>query len=182
MGAKGRCRIVPAGVGAGPAHRPGAPGPVSYTHLEIVSKLKAITEKYHLDRKYIQLEITESSMAENETAMQNIIANMHREGFDVLLDDFGVGYSSLATVAAMQFDVLKIDKSFIDAIGSFRGNEIIQYTIMLARKLGMKTVAEGVEQEAQYQLLKDFQCDEIQGYYFSKPLAPEDFSAMLQSK
>ena len=146
---------------------------------EVVEFLKQTIEKYDIPARYIQLEITESSLIENEAMLETIIQKMHELGFQVLLDDYGVGYSSLQSINSMNFDILKIDKSFIDTIGSEKGNSIVKHTITLASSLGMLSVAEGVEDEEQYQFLLQCGCDEIQGYYFSKPLPPEEFARLL---
>ena len=146
---------------------------------EVLVFLKESIEKYQIPAQYIQLEITESSLIENEEMLENMIQKMHDIGFKVLLDDYGVGYSSLQSINSMNFDILKIDKSFIDTIGSEKGNSIVRHTIALASSLGMISVAEGVEEEKQYQFLVECGCDEIQGYYFSRPLPPEEFVRLL---
>ena len=145
----------------------------------IIEGLKATARQHGLSGSELQLEITESSMVENEETLRQLVRRMHDEGFSVLLDDFGVGYSSLASIAAMEFDVLKIDKSFVDKIGTEKGDRLVEYTLKLAGKLGMHTVAEGVEREEQFRFLKEHRCDSIQGYYFAKPLSPEEFLDLL---
>lgn len=147
--------------------------------LNAIDHLKKILDKYEISSEYIQLEITESSIVDNEQQLNDIISKMHSFGFKVLLDDFGIGYSSLMSINSLNFDTLKIDKSFVDAIGSKNGDFIIQYTIQLGRKLGMEVLVEGVETEKQYEFLKEQNCDVIQGYYFSKPLCDTEFEQLL---
>ena len=96
------------------------------------------------------------------------------------MDDFGAGYSSLNSLKDMPLDVLKLDADFFRGENKDRGDKVISETINLARKLGMKTVAEGVEKAEQVQLLKDVHCDMIQGYYYSKPLDRGAFEAYLE--
>ncbi len=146
---------------------------------EVVEYLKNTVDRYQVPSKYVQLEITESSLIENEKALEEMIQRMHKIGFRVLLDDYGVGYSSLKSINSMNFDTLKIDKSFIDTIGTPKGSSIVRHTVALASSLGMKSVAEGVETEEQYRFLNQCGCDEIQGYYFSKPLPAKEFELLL---
>ncbi len=141
--------------------------------------VKKILDKYKIPSDYIQLEVTESAMVDSEEELGRTIETMHELGFKVLLDDFGVGYSSLISINNMQFDILKIDKSFVDTIGTNKGEHIVKYTITLAKSLGMKTIAEGVETKEQYDFLKEQECDIIQGYYFSKPLSGDDFKEKM---
>ena len=149
-------------------------------NIDIVYELREMVNKYGISPKYIQLEITESSLVSNEKMLHRIIEEMHRCGFKVLLDDFGVGYSSLNAINNLKFDTLKIDKSFVDAIDSSSGKYILKYTINLGRSLGMEVVVEGVESKEQYDFLKENDCNTIQGYYFSKPLNKDDFEEILE--
>lgn len=144
-----------------------------------LARLQEIVQSYEIPNKYIHLEITESAITDNEQMLNQMIEKMHELGFTVLLDDFGVGYSSLTSINSLNFDVLKIDKSFVDSIGTQTGDCIVQYTIALGQNLGMGIVAEGVETQAQYEFLKQHGCQTIQGYYFSKPLSCKDFTQLL---
>ena len=149
-------------------------------NTEIVYDLREILNKYSISPEYIQIEITESSLVKNEEMLNKIINEMHRCGFQVSLDDFGVGYSSLNAINNLKFDTLKIDKSFVDAIDSSSGKYILKYAINLGRSLGMEVVVEGVESKEQYDFLKENDCNTIQGYYFSKPLNKDDFEEILE--
>lgn len=150
--------------------------------LSALNHLKKIMDEYGVSSEFIQLEITESYMIDNEESLNLAVTKMHEYGFKVLLDDFGVGYSSLMSIHSLDFDILKIDKSFVDAIGTASGNAIIQYTIQLGKKLDMKIVVEGVETKEQYEFLKICGCDEIQGYYFAKPQTFYEISKILMLK
>lgn len=145
-----------------------------------LERLQEILQTYQIPTKYIHLEITESTIVDNEYLLNQMIEQMHQLGFKVLLDDFGVGYSSLTSIRSLNFDVMKIDKSFVDGIGTSTGDFIIQYTMDLGKKLGMEIVAEGVETNEQYAFLKEHGCQVIQGYYFSKPLPCDSFAELLQ--
>lgn len=148
-------------------------------NIDSILQIKAILDQYDIPSTYIHLEITESAIVDNEKSLTKIVEVMHELGFKVLLDDFGVGYSSLVSIKDLNFDILKIDKSFVDAIGTEKGNHIIKYTIELGKSLGMGIVVEGVETEEQYTYLKTLDCDFAQGYYLSKPLPNEKFEELL---
>lgn len=151
---------------------------VSLYYLNIVEKYKAIVADHSVDIKYIQLEITESATIGNSEAA-NLIEQFHQAGFEMLLDDFGSGYSSLSTLNMMHFDIMKLDKSLIDYIGDENGEKLLRYITKLGQNLGLRITAEGVETKEQVEFLRNLQCDDIQGYYFSKPLEPEEFGKLL---
>ncbi|WP_018150986.1 two-component system response regulator [Leeia oryzae] len=126
------------------------------------------------------LELTESVLMENpEMAIHTMMA-FKETGIQISLDDFGTGYSSLSYLKKFPIDILKIDKSFIDTVHLSKSDASIVHTIiMLARNLGMKVTAEGVELKEQWDFLLEHDCDEVQGYYFSRPISKEDFETLL---
>ena len=126
------------------------------------------------------MEITESALADNHTELLEAIQLMHQLGFAVALDDFGVGYSSLTALKHSQFDILKLDKSFLDELRTVKGDKIVLCIIELAKSLGMKIVAEGVETKEQYEFLKKHHCDILQGFYLGKPMESSAFIKMSQ--
>lgn len=144
----------------------------------IAEKYRKIVDSYGLDVNLLQLEITESATVENED-IHNIIDQFHKQGFTLLLDDFGTGYSSLATLNQLEFDVLKVDKSLVDYIGDLKGETLLVHVVQLAQTLGLKVTAEGVETKKQLDFLKMLECDDIQGFYFSKPLPNTEYEVML---
>jgi len=150
----------------------------SLYYENIVQRYQEIIEEYQIDTKYVPLEVTESATIDNSQVLE-IMKLFRNAGFPLYLDDFGAGYSSLATLNLMLFDTLKLDKSLIDFIGNDNGEKLISYTIQLAKSLGMKITAEGVEEEKQVTFLQNHKCDEIQGYFFSKPLPLADFEKLL---
>ena len=136
-----------------------------------------------LDPRYVELEITESSMMQNHEETAIVLTELKELGLRVALDDFGTGYSSLSYLKRFPLDSLKIDRSFVlglpheaDAVG------IINAIIAMAHVLGLRVVAEGVETEAQAAFLGGCDCDEMQGYVFSKPLPAEEFTRLLESQ
>ena len=151
---------------------------VSLYYPNIVEKYKSIVEEHGVATRYLQLEITESATIGNGE-VADLIERFHLAGFEMLLDDFGSGYSSLSTLNVMHFDIMKLDKSLIDYIGDENGEKLLHYIMKLGQNLGLRITAEGVETEEQLTFLRDLQCDDIQGYYFSKPLQPEDFGKLL---
>lgn len=143
---------------------------------DFIVQYAKIVKKYGLINHNIELEITESATVNDNIDIFEIIRDIKKQGFLISIDDFGTGYSSLSMLQSLNIDTIKIDKSFVDVIDIQKPNKnIIQDIIFLAHKLGLKTVAEGVENKAQLDYLKGLNCDFIQGYYFSKPLEKEDF-------
>lgn len=150
----------------------------SLYYSNVVEKYERIINYYDVDHKYVQIEITESAIIEN-TVIVELIQKFHDAGFDILLDDFGSGYSSLASLNQMPFDTIKFDKSLVDYVGNENGEKLLKFIVQLVQSLGMKITAEGVEYKEQLDFLENLNCDDIQGFYFSKPLMLADFSAKL---
>ena len=151
---------------------------VSLYYSNIVEKYKSIADGNEVSTENLQLEITESATIDN-SEISDLIEQFHQAGFKMLLDDFGTGYSSLSTLNVMHFDVMKLDKSLIDYIGDENGEKLLHYITKLGQNLGLQITAEGVETENQLIFLRDLQCDDIQGYYFSKPLPQAEFEKLL---
>lgn len=150
----------------------------SLYYSNVVEKYERIINYYDVDHKYVQIEITESAIIEN-TVIVELIQKFHDAGFDILLDDFGSGYSSLASLNQMPFDTIKLDKSLVDYVGNENGEKLLKFIVQLVQSLGMKITAEWVEYKEQLDFLENLNCDDIQGFYFSKPLMLADFSAKL---
>ena len=135
-----------------------------------------IVKENGLDPKEYMLEITESAYTEDSKHIIEVVENLRALGHKIEMDDFGSGYSSLNMLTSMPIDALKMDKAFIRNIKP--GNkemELVTLVLKIAQTLGVPVIAEGVETEEEYMLLKKAGCDIIQGYYFSKPIAPEEF-------
>ncbi len=146
----------------------------------IAGRYEEILKYYDLAPEYVQLEITESATLENDD-IGSLMDKFHNTGFRLLLDDFGNGYSSLATLNTMKFDILKLDKSLIDYIGDNNGEELLRHTVELAKHFGLNITAEGVETKEQVTFLQEVKCDDIQGYFFSKPLPEPEFELLLEA-
>lgn len=153
----------------------------SLYYSNVVDKYKRIMQHYEVEPDCIELEITESATIEN-TEIAKLIGQFRDAGFKILLDDFGSGYSSLSTLNQMHFDTIKLDKSLVDFIGNDSGEKLLEFIIGLAHGLGIKITAEGVEEEKQVEFLKQLDCDDIQGYYFSKPLMCKAFESKLERR
>jgi len=141
----------------------------SLNYSNIVDKYKKIIDLIGIDPSYIPLEITETAAITNSQI--DIITDLFiTAGFSLQMDDFGSGYSSLSSLNTKHFDTIKLDKSLIDFIGTFRGDRLLVHTISLAKELGIRITAEGVERSKQVEFLRQNGCDNIQGYFYSKPL------------
>ena len=145
----------------------------------VVEKYTAICRKYNIEPQMVPIEITESA-AINSQNIKPIADKFAKAGFVLHMDDFGSGNSSLNGLNILHFDVVKLDKSLIDFIGDKNGELILTYTIALGKELGLHLVAEGVENYNQLQFLRNNGCDEIQGYYFSKPLPLGEFEKKIE--
>lgn len=141
----------------------------SLYYSNVVEKYERIINYYDLDHKYVQIEITESAIIEN-TVIVELIQKFHDAGFDILLDDFGSGYSSLASLNQMPFDTIKLDKSLVDYVGNENGEKLLKFIVQLVQSLGMKITAEGVEYKEQLDFLENLNCDDIQGSIFQNLL------------
>jgi diguanylate cyclase (GGDEF)-like protein/PAS domain S-box-containing protein len=131
--------------------------------------------------KLLELEITESMMMRNPERMIAVLARIKSLGVRLAIDDFGTGYSSLAQIKHFPVDTLKVDRSFIRNIPQDSEDKAITEAIIaMGKTLSLTVVAEGVETLDQMNFLKDHSCDEMQGYYFSKPIAPEQFADLLR--
>jgi len=147
---------------------------------DIVSQYKQILDDVGLEPNLVPIEITETAAVNNET-IKDIADNFYHAGFPLHMDDFGSGYSSLSSLNVLHFETLKLDKSLVDYIGNFGGERVIEHTICLAKELGISVTAEGVENEDQDRFLKHVGCDNIQGYFYSKPIPCEEFELKLDN-
>ncbi len=157
---------------------------LSRNHLsdpQFLERFEAIQKKYGVASSLLEFELTETVVFENLELLKNVIEQIHAAGFQCSMDDFGSGYSSLNVLKEIPVDILKLDGVFFDKEGDPRGNDVVESAIELARKLGMKTVAEGVETFSQVEFLKNAACDMVQGYVFSKPLSIENFEILAFS-
>jgi diguanylate cyclase (GGDEF)-like protein len=132
---------------------------------------------------FIQLEITETAVAQNRDIAIHVLNALRDEGVRIAIDDFGTGYSSLSYLQQLPFDLIKIDKSFVDLIGSGDNSEMICRTIIkMAHEMGKQAIAEGVETQDQIEFLKTNGCDSVQGFFYSQALAPKEFLAFIEKQ
>ena len=159
------------------------PGPVSINvsalQLRESGFRRAIMEpvrRYEIHPGYMQLEVTETAVAQNKDTAIALLESLRSDGVRVAIDDFGTGYSSLSYLQQMPFDVIKIDKSFVDKIGSgTASNNICRTIIRMAEELDKCSIAEGVETREQLEFLQRNGCDFVQGFYYSRPLPQDQF-------
>lgn len=144
--------------------------PVQLAQSNFVDKVLQKFEQYQLKKGSVAMEITESCLIETFDEASKKLALLRQKGILIYLDDFGTGYSSLNYLKNLPVDKIKIDKSFLDEItNSGKDSKILKTIILLAHDMGVRTVAEGVETDAQYQYLESCHCDLIQGYFISRP-------------
>ena len=148
---------------------------------ELTDTLKNLVEEYGLDYSDLHLEITESAYTQDAHQIVAVVSRLREMGFQIEMDDFGSGYSSLNMLSTLPIDALKLDMMFIRTAFSENGNtRMLEITLDISRSLGVPMIAEGVETEEQMLTLKRMGCDIVQGYYFSKPVPPEEFERFLK--
>ncbi|MBW6408640.1 sensor domain-containing protein [Clostridium weizhouense] len=146
----------------------------------VISDLKKLINKYRVNPKYIQVEITESMLMKSFEKNVEILDEIKELGISIALDDFGTGYSSLNYLTKLPIDALKIDRTFvIDLDNNFKSKCIIENIIRLSHQLGIQVIAEGVESKDQVDYLQSILCDVVQGYYFSKPESFDKIKYMI---
>ena len=149
--------------------------------LSLVDRLKQLVEENGLTFSSLKLEVTESAYTDNAKQLLQVIESLRGLGFEIEMDDFGSGYSSLNMLSSMPIDVLKIDMKFIRNIESNETDRrLVKLILDIAKYLKVKTVAEGVETAGQLELLKEGGCDIVQGYYFSRPLPKDEFEKLIE--
>ena len=152
-----------------------------FTKTDFLKSIVTIVKKTGIHPSFLEFEITERSMIQNEEVVRSVMAKMQALGFKFSLDDFGTGQSSLSNLSTFEIDCIKIDRSFTQNIGGNKRIEsIISSMILLAKDMGMVIVAEGVETEEQLQFLQDRNCHLIQGYLYSRPVGAKQFEQLLQ--
>lgn len=147
---------------------------------ELEGTLEALIAKNGLNYGDLKLEVTESACTENPYQVIDVIEKLRKKGFEIEMDDFGSGYSSLNMLSAMPIDVLKMDRAFVSNIEhNAQDIRLVELILGIARNLKVQVVAEGVENEAQMRLLKDMGCALVQGFYFSRPLPAAEFESTV---
>lgn len=154
---------------------------IQYRRDDFVRKLIDTIEKYGMNPADLELEITETALIDNYRDVTEKLKILRDYGVRISMDDFGTGYSSLSYLKSLPIDTLKIDKMFVDSVLEDDNTNIIMESIMgMVKRLGLETVAEGVETEEQLEYLKSINCDNVQGYLTGKPQTEEDIEKILK--
>jgi diguanylate cyclase (GGDEF)-like protein/PAS domain S-box-containing protein len=152
-----------------------------FLQSDMIETVQHILKSTGLHPRWLEIELTETALIKDESTVSNKIERLKDMGVKTAIDDFGTGYASLSYLKNLKASTLKIDKSFIDGIPvESNSYEIVSSIIQLAKKLDIRTVAEGVETIDQLSMLRKIHCDEIQGYFYSKPVSPQRFEHLLR--
>jgi EAL domain-containing protein (putative c-di-GMP-specific phosphodiesterase class I) len=156
--------------------------PVQFKQRDLVNVISRALADSGLEAQRLEIEITEGVLLQHTEAAMTTLRQLKGLGVRIAMDDFGTGYSSLGYLQKFPFDKIKIDKSFVSALETRAdADAIVRAVVGLGRSLGMLTCAEGVETAQQLTFLESEGCDEVQGYYFGRPMTASDFERMLDS-
>ncbi|PKG83480.1 hypothetical protein CXF85_10730 [Colwellia sp. 75C3] len=157
--------------------------PRQFSHPQFCHTVQSVLDEVKLPPRNLELEITEGVFINNEENTLAVLQHLKSAGLHLSIDDFGTGYSSLSYLKRFPIDKLKIDQSFIrDCHQNDEDKAIIKTIISLGKSLNLSLIAEGVEEESHVEFLRSLDCDEIQGYWFSKPVLPEQLITLLVEK
>ena len=157
--------------------------PAQFTRGNIISDISQALDYSGLDPKLLEIELTENLFLNNIEKGIEILQSMKRLGVQIAVDDFGTGFSSLSYLKRLPVNKLKIDQSFVKDLHIDRGDSaIVAAIVTLSQNLGLKVIAEGVENQQQMDILRGFNCNEIQGYHVCYPLTPEEFAEWLSEQ
>ena len=149
----------------------------------VVNMVSDVINDSGIDPTYLELEITESLLAENINKLLPRLEKLLELGTSLTIDDFGTGYSSLSYLTTFPVSTLKVDRAFVKDMASNKGDATLTHTIItMAHALQMKVVAEGIEDEEQLAMLRDFGCDIGQGYLFSKPITAKEMETLIETE
>jgi diguanylate cyclase (GGDEF)-like protein len=164
-------RLVPVSINVSPRQ---------FARGGIVRQLETALREHGVPAALLEVEITESAMMGEQEAILVELAEIRALGIKLHVDDFGTGYSSLSQLQRLRMDVLKVDRAFTAELDSSReGRVFFQAIVSMAHALGMTVVAEGVETAGQLEILRELHCDEVQGYFISKPMSAQDMARLL---
>ncbi len=157
--------------------------PVQLEHVDLLEHIDEVFRRTGVSRSNIKFEITESALLKHTDTVDGLLESLRERGIELAIDDFGTGYSSLSYLDKLPVQVLKIDRTFVNALTETRNNsgahEIVRATISLAHNLNMRVVAEGIETQDQLDALHSYGCDYGQGYFIARPMSPEDAAVFL---
>ncbi|UUV15859.1 EAL domain-containing protein [Clostridioides difficile] len=147
---------------------------------DIVKFINKTIQMYNLSSDFIEIEITETVAINELNILKNVLNELRKHGFSISMDDFGTGYSSISCLRDMPIDILKLDKSFLGGIEhDERSRNIAKSIVSLAKSLDLVVIIEGVESKEQAELMKQFGCDLVQGFYFARPMPAKNFLDLL---
>jgi len=156
--------------------------PIQFRQPGFVDTVASALAASGLNPRFLELELTERTVMQDAEQTLDTLLALNRMGVELAVDDFGTGYSSLAYLKRFPVGKLKIDRSFIRNLAFDMDDRAITSTILsMGRGLRLEVLAEGVETQEQYDILRGFGCELVQGYHFSRPLPPEQFVAFLKS-
>ena len=166
--------------------RPTFPVSINFSRLDFIKcdmleLVEKTVGKYNIPRDYLHIEITESMIAKDEDLMTKVIESFRKRGYEIWMDDFGSGYSSLTLLQDYQFDLLKMDMRFLSTMTE-KSKIILNSTINMAKHIGVKTLSEGVETREQIEFLTSIGCGKLQGYYYGKPQPYDDMLSGIEEK
>jgi EAL domain-containing protein (putative c-di-GMP-specific phosphodiesterase class I) len=155
---------------------------MEFRNEKFLENLFAILGETGLDPRFLELELTESLLMKHAEAAISTLQSLREVGIQVAMDDFGAGYSSLSYLRKFPLDALKIDQSFVRQISAAgEDTAIVTAVIGMAQSLKLRVIAEGVETREELEFLRARDCDEAQGYYFSRPVPAEEFEKLLRT-
>ncbi|HBA98166.1 MAG TPA: hypothetical protein DCZ23_08660, partial [Lachnospiraceae bacterium] len=146
---------------------------------DFIEIMLGIVNRHGIAPEYIHLEITETAYTDNPAQIIDVVKKLKDIGFVIEMDDFGSGYSSLNMLNELPVDILKLDMGFVQGGIDENSSSILSFIIGLAKWMDYAVVAEGIETEEQIQILKDMDCNFVQGYYYAKPMPPDEFEAYM---
>ena len=166
------------------------PGPLSINvsarqlrDEDFANHVRESLQRHGIHPGFLQLEVTETTVAQNRDTAIDILSSLREHGVRIAIDDFGTGYSSLSYLQNLPFDVIKIDKSFVDLVGAgLPSDNICRTIIKMAHELGKSSIAEGVESRNQAEFLREYECDIVQGFLYAEALQLEDFIAFIRKQ
>lgn len=153
-----------------------------FKDADVADRIMSVIEKYKIPPRYLEVEFTETAYLDKEELLELTLNKLRSYGIASSIDDFGSGYSSLNLIQNMDFEVLKLDKSLLGkSVENDRSKKVISHIINMAKELDMEVLAEGVETVEEFGLLKELNCDIVQGYLFDRPLQVDEFEKRLRS-
>lgn len=152
---------------------------VHFANASLVQDILAIVKKYEIPTALLELEVTESAFFKQDEIIVNKLESLHRAGFQLSIDDFGVGYSTLAALEKIPASILKLDKSFVDNWQLHPQSQLVADIVRIARHIGMTVIVEGVETAEQCDWVRSAGCDMVQGWYYAKSMSIKDYEDLV---